>query len=273
MILFGLISYTQEKFYKGITVNIVGLFLIAIIHYLNKSKKATLAAFSMLLFMAAYFFIVTTYTAPQKFMEFFYILLPIIGLVFFDKYVYSWLLLGICILMFNYTFIFLDFYQYEGVLFLPPLMIWLFIINFLIVLYFKKLNHNNEKLLELERDKVLSDKIILEKQEAKLRELSEFKSHFFVNLSHEIRTPLTLIQGYTNQIDLKDSEEINNEKLDIIKAQCKQMQDIINSIMDLSRIESSELQLSPKHVDLQVFLEKHFVDFQGIFLKKILLFN
>ena len=273
MILLGLISYTQEKFYKGISVNIVGLFLIAIIHYLNKIKKSTLAAFSMLLFMVAYFFVVTTYTAPQKFMEFFYILIPIIGLVFFEKYVYSWLLLGICILIFNYTFIFLDFYQHKGVLFLPPLMIWLFIINFLIVLYFKKLNHNNEKLLELERDKVLSDKIILEKQEAKLRELSEFKSHFFVNLSHEIRTPLTLIQGYTNQIDLKGSEETNNRKLDIIKAQCKQMQDIINSIMDLSKIESSQLQLSPKHVNLQVFLEKHFANFQGVFSKKNIVFQ
>ena len=230
MIISGIISYTEEKFYKGISVNVIGLILTAIIHYLNKIKKSTVAALSMLLFTAAYFFIVTTYSAPQKFMEFFYILVPIISLVFFDKYIYSWFLLGICILLFHYTFIVLDFYQYEGVLFISPLMTWLFVINFLIVLYFKKLNQTNERLLEVERDKVLDDKIILEKQEAKLRELNEFKSHFFVNLSHEIRTPLTLIQGYANQIDLKASEEVNTAKLDIVKAQCKQMQDIINSL-------------------------------------------
>lgn len=273
MIISGLISYTEEKFYKGISVNIIGLFLIAFIQYLNKVKKTTLAALGILLFTAAYFFIVTTYSAPQKFIEFFYILVPIISLIFFDKYIYSWFLLGICIILFHYTFIHLGFYQYNGVLFLPPLMTWLFVINFLIVLYFKKINKNNEKLLELERDKVLSDKIILEKQEAKLRELNKFKSHFFVNLSHEIRTPLTLIQGYANQIDFKASEEINTDKLDIVKAQCKQMQDIINNIMDLSKMESSELELTLTHINLQSFLEKHFTDFQGVFIKKNIAFQ
>jgi len=268
MIISGLISYAQGKFYKGISVNLTGLLLVGIIQYLNKIKKPTLAALGMLLFTAAYFFIVTTYSAPQKFIEFFYIIIPIISLIFFDKYIYSWFLLGISIIMFHYTFIHLGFYQYNGVLFLPPLMTWLFILNFLIVLYFKKLNQKNEKLLELERDKVLDDKIILEKQETKLRELNEFKSHFFVNLSHEIRTPLTLIQGYANQIDLKGSEEVNTGKLDIVKAQCKQMQDIINNIMDLSKVESSELQLTPTHINLQTFLEKHFADFQGVFAKK-----
>ena len=273
LIISGLISYTEEKFYKGISVNIIGLFLVAFIHYLNKIKKPTLAALGMLIFTTAYFFIVTTYSAPQKFIEFFYILIPIISLVFLDKYFYSWLLLAICILLFHYTFTVLGYYQYNGVLFLPPLMIWLFVLNFVIVLYFKKLNRNNERLLELEKDKVISDKINLEKQEAILRELNEFKSHFFVNLSHEIRTPLTLIQGYVNHIDLKAPEELNTEKLDIVKAQCTQMQNIINNIMDLSKIESSELQLGPKHVSLQLFLEKHFADFQGVFQKKGLVFQ
>ncbi|MEP5341402.1 MAG: response regulator [Algibacter sp.] len=273
MIVSGLISYTEEKFYKGISVNIIGLVLTAVIQYLNKIKKSTLAALGMLFFTAVYFFIVTTYSAPQKFIEFFYILVPIISLVVLDKYIYSWFLLGISIILFHYTFVNLGFYQYNGVLFISPLMIWLFVINFLIVLYFKKLNHNNEKLLELERDKVLSDKIILEKQEAKLRELNEFKSHFFVNLSHEIRTPLTLIQGYANQIDLKASEEINTGKLDIVKAQCKQMQDIINNIMDLSKIESSELQLTSTYINLHPFLEKHFANFQGLFIKKNISFR
>ena len=96
---------------------------------------------------------------------------------------------------------------------------------------------------------------------------------FFVNLSHEIRTPLTLIQGYANQIYLKASEEINTGKLDIVKAQCKQMQDIINNIMDLSKIESSELQLTPTHINLQPFLEKHFADFEGMFAKKNITFQ
>ena len=95
MILSGLISYTEDKYFKGISINLIGLFIVAVIHYLNKIKKFTLAASGMLLFMTAYFFIITTFSAPQKFIEFFYILIPIISLVFFDKNRYSWIFLGI----------------------------------------------------------------------------------------------------------------------------------------------------------------------------------
>ena len=273
MILSGLISYTEDKYYKGISINLIGLSIVAVIHYLNKIKKFALAAFGMLLFMTAYFFIITTFSAPQKFIEFFYILIPIISLVFFDKNKFSWFFLGLSIVIFHYTFIHLGFYQHDGVLFLPPLMIWLFVLNFLIVLYFKKLNQNSEKLLEVERDKVLDDKIILEKQEAELRELNEFKSHFFVNLSHEIRTPLTLIQGYTNQLHFKDSDKENKEKTAIIKEQCLQMQHIINSIMDLSKMETSELQLNYTSVDLTAFLEKHSANFKSLFTEKNIAFS
>lgn len=272
MILSGLISYTDEKYYKGISINVIGLIIVAVIHYLNAIKKFTLAGCGMLLFMTAYFFIITTYSAPQKFIEFFYILIPIISLVFFERNKYSWIFLGLSIIIFFYTFIHLNFYQYNGVLFLPPLMIWLFVINFLIVLYFKTLNQNNEKLLEVERDKVLDDKIILEKQEAELRELNEFKSHFFVNLSHEIRTPLTLIQGYTNQLTFKTSDKENAAKIAVIKEQCLQMQHIINSIMDLSKMETSELQLTYSYTDVSVFLEKHAANFKSLFTEKNITF-
>ena len=143
-----------------------------------------------------------------------------------------------------------------------------FIVIHLLVNYFKESNAKNEKLLELERDKVLSDKMILEGQEAELRELIEFKSHFFVNLSHEIRTPLTLIQGYTNQLHFKESDEENKQKTVVIKEQCQQMQNIINSIMDLSKMDSSEFQLISTPVDVNSFLEKHFINFQSLFAKK-----
>ena len=197
-ILTSILSYTVgENFSKGVLVNSLGFLTVLICHLLNKFKQLTAARILLLTFTIIYYFIVTTYMAPKRFVEFFYLLIPTGSLIFFDRYIYSWIFLGVCILLFHYTFLHLEFYKSEGVLFLPPLMFFLFLMNFLIVFYFKKLNIKNEGLLAEQRDKVLSDKIVLEKQEAELRKLNEFKSHFFVNLSHEIRTPITLIKGYT----------------------------------------------------------------------------
>ena len=144
----------------------------------------------------------------------------------------------------------------------------IFLVLYLLVNYFKKNNTKFEKLLALERDKVLSDKIILERQEAELRELSEFKSHFFVNLSHEIRTPITLIKGYTSNIDLKDSETQNQKKLNVVRNQIQQIESILNSILDLSKLDANKLKIERSFIEIVPFLNKHFADFKELYNKK-----
>jgi signal transduction histidine kinase/DNA-binding NarL/FixJ family response regulator len=207
--------------------------------------------------------------SPGSYIEYYFLLISPIAITLYEKRITSYVFLAIgflCFLTPYYIYVVYPKEYVDKLIILETACI--FVVLHLLVNYFKANNLKYEKLLALERDKVLSDKIILEKQEIELRKLNEFKSHFFVNLSHEIRTPLTLIQGYTNQLSFKDSDKENKEKTVIINEQCQQMQDIINSIMDLSKMESGQFQLISTPIDIASFLEKHFINFQSLFAKK-----
>lgn len=206
---------------------------------------------------------------PGCYIEYYFVLISPITITLFEKKITSYLFLAVSFLCFLTPYYFYVVYPPDYVERLITLeTLCIFLVIHLLVNYFKRSNVTSEKLLILERDKVLTDKMILEKQEAELRELNEFKSHFFVNLSHEIRTPLTLIQGYTNQLNFKATDTENEQKTAIIKEQCQQMQDIINSIMDLSKMDSKQFQLISMPVDVNTLLEKHFINFQSLFAKK-----
>jgi len=152
-------------------------------------------------------------------------------------------------------------------------LVCLFFLFYILTNYFKKQNNQIEKLLELERDKVIADKVVLEEQRNKLDQLNEFKSHFFVNFSHEIRTPLTLIQGNVSRINLKGSIAENQGKIENINNQVAQIQNIINNIIDLSKIDSNEFTITCSKVALRPFLEKHYSEFQALFQKKEIQFD
>lgn len=86
---------------------------------------------------------------------------------------------------------------------------------------------------------------------------NEVKSQFLANMSHEIRTPLTAIIGQSEAILSGDIEEkiIQNE-VGIIHSNSLHVLDLINSILDLSRIEANKLELDSQHQDLHVvFIE------------------
>ncbi len=83
------------------------------------------------------------------------------------------------------------------------------------------------------------------KAKEKAEESDRLKTAFIQNMSHEIRTPLNAIMGFSG-ILLRNAD--NGEKLkyytDIIKTRSNDLLDIINDILDISKIEAGSLQIN-----------------------------
>jgi signal transduction histidine kinase len=85
----------------------------------------------------------------------------------------------------------------------------------------------------------------LVKAKDRAEESDRLKSAFLANMSHEIRTPLNGILGFTellNSSDLTDKEQ--DDYLEIIRKGGDRLLKIINDIIDISKIESGQMQVS-----------------------------
>ena len=91
----------------------------------------------------------------------------------------------------------------------------------------------------------LLEKIIEQTRKDKdsAQEASEAKSMFLANMSHEIRTPLNGIVGFTELLKDTGLEEEQGEFVEIIEKSSENLLEIINNILDLSKIESNKLEI------------------------------
>ncbi len=75
------------------------------------------------------------------------------------------------------------------------------------------------------------------------QEASEAKSMFLANMSHEIRTPLNGIVGFTELLKDSGLKEEQSEFVEIIEKSSENLLEIINNILDLSKIESNKVEI------------------------------
>ena len=93
----------------------------------------------------------------------------------------------------------------------------------------------------------------LNEYEAKIRKAekaSRMKSLFLANMSHEIRTPLNAIEGFSRVIAETDSPEERMKMLEIVESNNNRLLSLINEILDLSRVESGEIQMKKAPANL-----------------------
>jgi len=98
----------------------------------------------------------------------------------------------------------------------------------------------------------------LEEANRALEQVSHAKSDFMAKMSHELRTPLNSIIGFSEVLLGKASPidpTTHDEFLNYIHVSAKHLLQLINSILDLSKIESGKMALEPGKFDLAVLLE------------------
>ncbi len=104
-------------------------------------------------------------------------------------------------------------------------------------LYFQKLKREEER-----------------REKEKAEEANRLKSAFLANMSHEIRTPLNAIVGFSNLIAHSESPEDTAEFCQIIETNNELLLQLINDILDLSKIEADQLEFTFTNIDVSALL-------------------
>lgn len=96
-----------------------------------------------------------------------------------------------------------------------------------------------------------TEKIMLQTEE--LKEMDRMKSRFFANISHEFRTPLTLILAPLEE-ELSKKPPAEQDKLLIMKRYANRLLELVNQLLNLSKLEAGKMELQVQKVELRQFL-------------------
>ncbi|GHN02929.1 hypothetical protein WSM22_44180 [Cytophagales bacterium WSM2-2] len=111
----------------------------------------------------------------------------------------------------------------------------------------------------LQRSRTQKTRQLLEVQQllnTKLKEINQINSRFFANVSHEFRTPLTLVLSPLEEIQKNKSlTEKEQELLTLTKRNASRLLDLVNQLLDLSKLEAGKMELQVKPGDAESFLK------------------
>ena len=103
-----------------------------------------------------------------------------------------------------------------------------------------------------------------EKEANQLKELDQFKSSFFTNISHELRTPLTLILSPLADILENRKSKIFHKELHLVQSNARNLHNLVNEIMDLSKMEEGKLELQESRVAIFETINRLFSSFDSM---------
>jgi signal transduction histidine kinase/DNA-binding response OmpR family regulator len=111
----------------------------------------------------------------------------------------------------------------------------------------------------------LKNQLKLEKIESEtLRNMDQVKSRFFANISHEFRTPLSLILGQVDSVMSSGIGSGEKAKLQVAERNARRLLELINQILDLSKLEAGSMKLNLSQHNIVSFLKGLFYSFESL---------
>jgi len=101
------------------------------------------------------------------------------------------------------------------------------------------------------------------------RQAAEFKQNFLANMSHEIRTPLTGIMGITEILLSTPLNEEQKEHLSTLRQSTENLREIINQILDYSKIEAGKINVKPVAFETKTLFKHAQKFFESIIQKPV----
>jgi two-component system phosphate regulon sensor histidine kinase PhoR len=99
----------------------------------------------------------------------------------------------------------------------------------------------------------------------KMQKLETMRTQFLGNVSHELRTPIFAVQGYLETLleGKVENEQTQKSFLEKTYRQAERLNNLLTDLIDISRIESGEMQMSFRYFDPQDWLAKQVADLQA----------
>lgn len=108
---------------------------------------------------------------------------------------------------------------------------------------------------------------LLTMQNARVKAADRAKSEFLATISHELRTPLNSIIGFSDLLLQEVQGPLTppqQEDLETVHGAAGHLLDLINDLLDLSKVEAGKMEIQPEHVDLEDFLSRLRAVAQGL---------
>ena len=114
----------------------------------------------------------------------------------------------------------------------------------------------------------------LEIAKNKAEESDKLKSAFLMNLSHEIRTPMNAVLGFSDLLSNSQlSDKERNEYIKVIQQSGKNLLEIIDDLVEMSKIDSQLIKPNLQPFDLDEFIQQIFLSYEKLYSNEKVVFK
>ena len=128
-------------------------------------------------------------------------------------------------------------------------------------IFYRRYQH--ERMIEIQSEENARMNVQLKAERDKVIKAEKARSYFFSTVSHDIRTPLNSIIGFSEMLQLGiDDPEEKEKALDAIITSGQTLLELINDVLDLSKLESGKMELHPVPTDIAALVGKVATSFE-----------